>query len=103
AELSYEITSQQEMLALADDIQEIGADAQVEGLQIEYGGQMFAEFEFPPSEFLGFLAAVLILLVAFGSVLAMGLPLGTALFGLGSGIGLVGLASTLLSMPEFST
>ena len=49
-------------------------------------------FELPESEILGILAAVIILLLAFGSVLAMGLPIGTALFGLGVGIGVVGIA-----------
>ena len=57
----------------------------VSGLDIQYGGDMFAEFELPASELLGILAAVIILLIAFGSVLAMGLPIGTALFGLGAG------------------
>ena len=61
------------------------------GLTIEYGGQVFGEFEFPASELLGILAAIIILLIAFGSVIAMGLPIGTALFGLGVGMAIVGL------------
>ena len=40
--------------------------------------QLFGEFELPASEIFGFLAAVIILILAFGSVLAMGLPIGTA-------------------------
>ncbi len=55
----------------------------IEGVQIEYGGDLFSEFELPESEVYGILAAVVILIIAFGSVLAMGLPIGTALFGLG--------------------
>jgi RND superfamily putative drug exporter len=102
AQIAYEVQGQAEQLALADQVKELGNEVQVDGLSIEYGGQLFAEFEFPPSEALGFLAAVIILLVAFGSVLAMGLPLGTAVFGLLSGIGVVGLASTVFSMPEFA-
>jgi len=102
AQIAYEVQGQAEQLALADQVKELGNEVQVDGLTIEYGGQLFAEFEFPPSEALGFLAAVIILLVAFGSVLAMGLPLGTAVFGLLSGIGVVGLASTVFSMPEFA-
>ena len=103
AQIAYEVTSQSEQLALAGRIQDLGAGIAVPGLEIEYGGQLFAEFEFPPSEALGFLAAVIILLVAFGSVLAMGLPLGTAVFGLFSGIGIIGLTSTVFRMPEFAT
>ena len=103
AEIGYEMKGQAGRIALADNVKAIGDTVAVDGLQIEYGGQLFAEFEFPPSELLGLIAAVIILLVAFGSVLAMGLPIGTALFGLASGIGVVGIASTLMAMPEFST
>ncbi|MFM7686069.1 MAG: MMPL family transporter [Actinomycetota bacterium] len=103
ASVEYEQKGQAESLELSGQIKDLGDKVQVSGLRIEYGGRLFAEFEFPPSEILGFLAAVIILLVAFGSVLAMGLPLGTAVFGLMSGIGIGGLASAVMQMPEFST
>ena len=48
---------------------------------------IFAEFEQPSSELLGLAFAIVILIVAFGSVLAMGLPIGVALFGIGIGVG----------------
>lgn len=103
AEVGYEMKGQAGRIELADKVRAIGDAVALDGLTIEYGGQLFAEFEFPPSELLGLIAAVIILLVAFGSVLAMGLPIGTALFGLASGIGIVGIASTFISMPEFSS
>ena len=102
AQLSVTERDQQQMLQLGNEIKEMGASIDVPGLRVEYGGQVFATFEFPESELLGILAAIVILLVAFGSVLAMGLPIGTALFGLGVGFGIVGLASNVLRMPEFS-
>ena len=37
----------------------------------------------------GLLAAIVVLLITFGSVVAMGLPIVTALFGLGTGLGLI--------------
>ncbi len=70
-------------------------------LSIEYGGQLFAGSAPPTSELLGVLAAIVILLIAFGSVLAMGLPIGTALFGLGVGAGVMGIASNGFTIPEF--
>lgn len=73
------------------------------GVQIEYGGDLFAEFEMPESEIYGLIAAVIILIVAFGSVLAMGLPIGIALFGLGVASALVSLGSNIISMPDFTT
>ncbi len=75
----------------------------IDGLEIEYGGDLFAEFAMPESEIYGLIAAVIILIIAFGSVLAMGLPIGTALFGLGVASGLVTLGSHILSMPDFTT
>jgi RND superfamily putative drug exporter len=75
----------------------------IEGLQIELGGFIFAEFEEPKSEVLGLAFAIVILILAFGSVLAMGLPIGVALFGIGIGTTLVTLLSNVLSVPEFAT
>jgi putative drug exporter of the RND superfamily len=55
-----------------------------------------------PSEGIGITAAMLIMLLAFGSVVAMGLPIITALFGLGIGIGLLELVSRFLVVPTFA-
>jgi RND superfamily putative drug exporter len=77
--------------------------ARAPDLHVEMG-QAFGEGELGgAAEMIGLLAAVFILLIAFGSVLAMGLPILTALFGLGVGMGTVGLISHLISVPEFST
>jgi RND superfamily putative drug exporter len=76
---------------------------QIDGVRIELGGQIFADFEPPSSELLGLSFAVVILIIAFGSVIAMGLPIGTALAGLGVGISTIGLLSKIVEMPEFTT
>src|SRR5262249_59000690 len=57
----------------------------------------------PASEAIGILAAIIVLLIAFGSVLAAGLPIMTALFGIGTGIALVQLTANGLTMPDFTT
>jgi RND superfamily putative drug exporter len=75
---------------------------EVDGLRIELGGFLFAEFEQPSAELFGLAFAVVILIVAFGSVLAMGLPVGVALFGIGMGGALVILASHLMEVPDFA-
>ncbi|HET9600346.1 MAG TPA: MMPL family transporter, partial [Acidimicrobiales bacterium] len=74
----------------------------LQGLRIELGGQSFAEFEVPSSEALGIGFAIIILIIAFGSVLAMGLPIGVALAGIFSGSILTGLLSQVVSMPDFA-
>jgi putative drug exporter of the RND superfamily len=102
AELQVADQEYQELIDLGTEVEALGDDVEVDGLTIEYGGDMFAEFELPQSEALGVLAAIIILLIAFGSVVAMGLPIITALFGLGTGVALTVLISNVQSMPEFA-
>jgi len=73
-----------------------------EELTVEFGGYAFANFEFPASELIGIVAALLILLVAFGSLVAAGLPIFTALVGIGVGSGLVTLWSNAVGVPNFT-
>ena len=87
---------------------EIGAEivdmkpSDIEGLQVEVGGQALGEFEPPESELIGLGFAIVILILSFGSVLAMGLPIGVALFGVGIGAGLITLLSNVISVPDFA-
>jgi RND superfamily putative drug exporter len=76
--------------------------AGVEGLRVEFGGDIFADEPQFSSEYIGVAAAIVILLIAFGSVIAMGLPIMTALFGIGAGAALVTLSTRWLDMPEFT-
>jgi RND superfamily putative drug exporter len=82
-------------------------DAGGDGLQVEVGGQPIeevrAEEEGGDSTFaIGLLAAVIILLLTFGSVVAMGLPIVTALFALGVGLSLVTLGTHVFDTAEFA-
>ena len=54
------------------------------------------------SEGIGITAAMIIMLLAFGSVVAMGLPIVTALFGLGIGIAVLELLTRVLVVPTFA-
>jgi RND superfamily putative drug exporter len=54
------------------------------------------------SEAIGLVFAAFILLLAFGSALAMGLPIVTALFGLGIGATLGGMASHVIQTPDWA-
>jgi putative drug exporter of the RND superfamily len=93
--------TQADFVAIAKEVRE--AKPVGGATQVELGGEVFAEFAPPESEILGLGAAIVILILAFGSVLAMGLPIGMALAGIGTGIGVVGLLSNLTTMPEFTT
>ena len=76
--------------------------AEIDGLQIEVGGQSLGEFEPPESELIGLAFAIVILILAFGSVLAMGLPIGVALFGVSLGAGIITLLTNVMSVPDFA-
>lgn len=70
-----------------DALERAGQPLRDAGTQVELGGQ-FPENSAAPSgvaEGIGILAALVILLVAFGSVVAAGLPLALALLGIGIG------------------
>jgi RND superfamily putative drug exporter len=74
-------------------------------LQIEVGGDLFFAFDEPDSglgEMAGLLVAVIVLIVAFGSVIAMGLPIGMALFGLAIGISTMSLVAHLIEVPSWA-
>jgi RND superfamily putative drug exporter len=76
------------------------------GLQIELGGQAIEATEqagFGLSTGVGLLAAIIVLLLTFGSVVAMGLPIVTALFGLGTGLGVIALFTHVVDTPNFSS
>ncbi|MCP3935673.1 MAG: MMPL family transporter [Actinomycetia bacterium] len=76
----------------------------IEGLRVEIGGEALAEFEPPESELIGIGFAIVILIVSFGSVLAMGLPISVALVGVGvGGIGALNLLTHVMGIPEFAT
>jgi RND superfamily putative drug exporter len=69
------------------------------GLRVELGG---LEEEGTPPELYALAAAALILFVAFGSIVAAGLPLVTALFGLGISAPLIGVVAAVVGTPEWA-
>jgi putative drug exporter of the RND superfamily len=75
------------------------------GLEIELGGEpIYTAQESSSPEGLGFLGAAIVLLIAFGSLVAAGLPLAIALIGLGitSG-GLILLLANVIDVPNWTT
>jgi RND superfamily putative drug exporter len=95
---AYDVTG-----ATVSHIQGLVDRANGNGLQIETGGTVFSSRVTPHGqEAVGLLAAMVILLITFGSLLAMGLPLMTALFGIGIGSALLGLITHLLPTPVFA-
>ena len=87
-----------------DAITKLVDDAKSGDIRIELSGKMFqSRGSLGATELIGVIAAMVILLVVFGSVLAMGLPIMVALFGIGIGIALVEVFSHVVATPSFTT
>ncbi len=76
-----------------------------ETLQVEASGPVAALSQTTPAggEGIGLIAAALILLFTFGSAVAMGLPLLTAVFGLGMSLALGELLRRVVDVPDWAT
>jgi RND superfamily putative drug exporter len=85
-------------------IEAVDAADETAGLAVGASGAVlgFAEAE-PPAlgEAVGVTVALIILLIAFGSVIAAGLPIITALFGLAGGLSLVVITANFLDVATF--
>jgi RND superfamily putative drug exporter len=82
---------------------ELAEETSGEGLRIELGGNLIQQAqEGTPPEMAGLIAAAFVLLVAFGSIVAAGLPLLVAVFGLGLSATLIGVLAALVDTPAFA-
>jgi putative drug exporter of the RND superfamily len=92
--------------AAVDKVITTAESARSSSLQVELGGQAIEQAQQSSLGFatvVGIAAAILILLISFGSFSAMGLPILTTLLGLGAGIGVITLASHVIAMPDFGS
>jgi len=72
--------------AARDELADTAAPAEKAGLQVEYGGGLVAEEAEASSETMGMLIGFVVLAITLGSLLAAGMPLLTALIGVGMGV-----------------
>ncbi len=86
----------------AEQAAEAAAIAREHGVQTELSGTL-VHVEIHGSEHIGLAVAVIVLLVAFGSMIAMAIPIVTALLGLGMGLGGVGIMAYFVDTPVVST
>src|SRR6266536_2582431 len=91
-EVRSRVTGELTSLAHAPHVTAVGGPV-VDLAETPHGGS---------SEGVGVAAAAIVLLISFGSVLAMGLPIVTALFGIGSGLALIALIGHLVPAPSFA-
>ncbi|WP_433220456.1 MMPL family transporter [Dactylosporangium sp. CS-047395] len=106
ATLTLDAQSQDVPAADVRRIIDTAQDAAGDGLRVELGGDAVRgaqESEGGAAEGAGLLAALVILVLMFGSLLAASLPVIIAVFAVGSAIGLVVLASHVATVADFTT
>lgn len=99
--LSDKEVEKSEVKPLVDTVK----DASDDSLTLALGGYMAEKAETPPqgpAESVGILAAAVILFIAFGSLVAMGLPIVTALLAIVAGLALTKLVGHLFPSPDFT-
>jgi putative drug exporter of the RND superfamily len=103
--VQLDATAEKVPVSTVEEIIAIAEASTTDGLTIEAGGSavQVAESGEAGSEQIGMVAALLILLVAFGSVLAAGLPVLVALLGIGVTLGVVELVKHLFMVPDWAT
>ncbi|MFG2310662.1 MMPL family transporter [Streptomyces sp. NPDC048566] len=90
---------------LVQDVVDTARDAAGDGLRVELGGQAIQRVQEPPTglaEMVGILAAAVVLFLAFGSLFAMLLPIGIAVFGVGTGLFSTQLLSHGTDIPDLA-
>ncbi|WP_330252739.1 MMPL family transporter [Nocardia sp. NBC_00565] len=89
-----------------DDVDRIAGPARDAGIEVEFAGAVYPGFtaELPETpEIIGIVAAFIVLLITFGAVVAAGLPIITALIGVGIGLtGILGVAASV-DVPSAAT
>ncbi len=91
--------------AQIQSVENVGVTARSASLNVQFGGNAFGQLDSPrgsKGEVYGLFATAIVLLFAFGSVLAMLLPLGVALFALGVASAATTLLSHGLAIAQFA-
>ncbi len=86
----------------AAELEHLAKPLRQRGLNVQFSGNAFSTGGLPATEAIGLLAAIIILILAFGSVVAMGLPIVTALVGLGLTAASIGLVARFFTTPSFA-
>src|SRR3954449_3601494 len=89
-----------------EQVEKAAFSARSAQLQVEHGGPGAEIVRFNnsqgPSEFIGILAAAIVLILTFGSLVAAGLPLLATMLALGTSLGVITLISHLVDTPDFA-
>src|SRR3954447_14704053 len=102
ANVSFDVTREQLADGTVQAVQDATATAEDAGLQVAVGGNAFSStgVQISALEFIGVAVAVVVLVITFGSLLAAGMNLLTALIGVAVGLGGLLLTSNFVTLSS---
>ncbi|MEV5972574.1 MMPL family transporter [Streptomyces sp. NPDC051921] len=97
--VAYKVNAMELTDATRDALKETGAAAQGQGLTVEIGGDALQSMpETGAGEIVGVIIAGIVLVITFGSLVAAGLPLLTAIIGVGIGVSTITALASVLDL-----
>lgn len=98
-EVKYKVSGMELEDSSRDALKEAAHDAEKAGLTVEIGGDaLMTAPETGATEIIGIAIAAVVLVITFGSLLAAGLPLLTAIIGVGIGVSTIGALASALDL-----
>ncbi|MGW1186400.1 MMPL family transporter [Streptomyces sp. NPDC002559] len=97
--VSYKVNSMELTDGTRESLEDVGHAAQKSGLTVEIGGDALMVIpETGATEIIGVAVAAVVLVITFGSLVAAGLPLLTALIGVGVGVSTITALANVLDL-----
>jgi putative drug exporter of the RND superfamily len=106
ASLVYKQTTSEVGLDGADELVDKVGAFRTDQLEIQFGGDLLVNTEpidSGQSEEIGIIAAIIVLLITLGAVAAMGIPIVSALVGVGTGLAIITLVANVLTVPSVAS
>ncbi|MDJ1372620.1 MMPL family transporter [Gulosibacter molinativorax] len=102
--VQFDTNSMSDLVHDKEAVVDIASGLEAEGLTVEYGGQLYQDLEYglTASEALGVVFAAVVLIVTFGSVVAAGLPLASALIAVGVTMGVLLFVTRFITVSSAS-
>lgn len=97
--VTYDVTSMELTDGTREALKDAGAEAQKSGMTVEIGGDALQVMpETGATEVIGIALSAVVLVITFGSLIAAGLPLLTALIGVGIGVATITALANVLDL-----
>ncbi|MET0510860.1 MAG: MMPL family transporter [Thermoleophilaceae bacterium] len=103
ADVIYPMPADEVDDAAREELEKSAEPAAAEGMQVEFGGGLVTEEHKSTAELLGIMVGFLVLAITLGSMIAAGLPLLTALIGVGISVTAVTALTAVFELTETAT